>query len=52
MQKSTRDPQLKTRWENLIATLSERFSDGADMEVEGILYLIGLQASGKVHKRL
>lgn len=47
----TRDQELKIRWDKLIEFLSDRFSDGADVDVEGVLYLIGLQEYGKPHER-
>jgi hypothetical protein len=46
-----RDPELKIRWDKLIIQLTEQFSDGAEIEVEGILYLIGLQEYGKPHEK-
>ncbi|MCH1433853.1 MAG: hypothetical protein L7U54_06360 [Flavobacteriaceae bacterium] len=47
----TRDQELKMRWDMLIEFLSDRFSVGADVDVEGVLYLIGLQEYGKPHER-
>lgn len=47
-----RDSELKGRWEKLIDLLTEQFSEGAEIEVEGVLYLIGLQEFGKPHERL
>jgi hypothetical protein len=51
MEKEVRDPKLKARWEALIAQLSKRFSDADDVDVEGVLYLIGLQELGKFDQR-
>lgn len=51
MPRSAPPSKLKLRWEQLIQQLSDRFSDGDDLEVEGVLYLIGLQELGQVHKR-
>ena len=48
----TRDKKLKDRWEHLLTVLSERFSDGEPLDVEGILYLIGLQEFGQVHQKM
>ncbi len=46
-----RNTQLKARWEALINKLTDQFSDGESIDVEGILYLIGLQELGQLHKR-
>ena len=51
MQMSARDEQLKRRWEELIQRLSDDFSDAEELEMEGVLYLIGLQELGKIHDR-
>ena len=48
----SRDQQLKERWEELVAVLSDRFSDGEALDVEGILYLVGLQELGQVHRKM
>ena len=50
MQMSTRDELLKRRWEELIQRLSDTFSAEA-VEMEGVLYLIGLQELGKIHQQ-
>ena len=53
MQKSqTRDQKLKDRWDNLITVLSDRFSRGQPLEIEGVLYLVGLQELGQVHRKM
>ena len=43
----SRDTQLKERWEQVVQQLSERFSDGELLDLEGIIYLIGVQELGK-----
>jgi hypothetical protein len=48
----SRDQKLKERWEELVAVLSDRFSDGEALDVEGILYLVGLQELGQVHRKM
>lgn len=48
----SRDQKLKERWEELVAVLSDRFSDGEVLDVEGILYLVGLQELGQVHRKM
>lgn len=52
MQKaSSRNQDLKERWETLISLLTERFSETETIDIEGILYLIGIQELGQIHKR-
>ena len=41
-----RDDVLKSRWELLVRTLSDRFSDGEDLDLDGMLYLVGVQELG------
>ena len=48
----SRDKKLKDQWDRLIIFLSERFSDGEALDVEGVLYLIGLQELGQVHRNM
>ena len=45
----SRDIQLKERWESVVTILSNRFSEGEDLDLEGIIYLIGVQELGKIH---
>jgi len=52
MQKvTTRDQLLKDRWEKLVEVLTDKFSDGEPLDVEGMLYLIGLQELGQIHRK-
>jgi hypothetical protein len=46
----SRDTQLKERWENLVNKLSDQFSQGEDLDLDAIIYLIGVQELGKVHR--
>jgi hypothetical protein len=46
----SRDIQLKERWENLVQKLSNQFSQGEDLDLDAIIYLIGVQELGKVHR--
>ncbi len=46
----SRDIQLKERWENLVQILSNQFSQGEDLDLDAIIYLIGVQELGKVHR--
>jgi hypothetical protein len=45
----SRDIQLKERWEFLVTKLSDQFSQGEDLDLDAIIYLIGIQELGKVH---
>ena len=48
--KMSRDIQLKERWENLVTLLSDQFSQGEDLDLDAIIYLIGVQELGKIHE--
>ena len=37
-----RDEQLKERWGTLKTTLTERFAEGDDLDIDGIIYLVGV----------
>ena len=43
----SRDIQLKERWESVVTILSNKFADGETLDLEGIIYLIGVQELGK-----
>ncbi|MGC6479995.1 MAG: hypothetical protein ACON42_06440 [Flavobacteriaceae bacterium] len=51
IEKPNRDEELKQRWEILVDQLTDKFSDADALNVEGILYLIGLQELGKFQGR-
>lgn len=42
-----RDIQLKERWENVVSILSNQFSQGEDLDLDAIIYLIGVQEFGR-----
>lgn len=46
-----RDTQLKERWEILVAKLSAQFSDGDPMELDAIIYLVGVQELGQYQRK-
>ena len=46
----SRDIQLKERWEQLVSVLSDRFSQGEDLDLDAIIYLVGVQELGQVHR--
>lgn len=47
----SRDEQLKERWVFLVAKLSAQFSDGDPLELDGIVYLVGVQELGDFHRK-
>ncbi|WP_298245842.1 hypothetical protein [uncultured Christiangramia sp.] len=46
-----RDEQLKERWQELQNKLSNQFADGEILELDAIIYLIGVQELGQVHRK-
>lgn len=46
-----RDAELKERWEKVVTLLSERFADGDTLDLDGIIYLIGVQELGQLNRR-
>ena len=44
----SRDIQLKERWENVVQLLSTQFAEGDTLDLDAIIYLIGVQELGKV----
>ncbi len=47
----SRDEQLKLRWAEVEQKLSQQFADGEKLELDAIIYLIGLQELGQVHRK-
>lgn len=45
-----RDEQLKKNWQELVEKLSAQFADGDPLELDAIIYLIGVQELGQ-HQR-
>ena len=43
----SRDEQLKQRWELVVTKLSKQFSDGDLLDLDAIIYLIGVQELGQ-----
>jgi len=41
------DEQLKLKWNNIVENLSTKFADGDTLDVDAILYLIGVQELGQ-----
>jgi len=46
-----RDKELKTRWEILVKKLSDQFADGDQLDLDAIIYLVGVQEKSDVHAR-
>ena len=46
-----RDEQLKQRWELLQKQLSDQFADGEMLDLDAIIYLIGVQELGQLHRK-
>jgi len=46
----SRDEQLKQRWENVVQKLSTQFADGDILDLDAIIYLIGVQELGQLHR--
>ena len=46
-----RDKELKERWETLVQKLSNSFADGDDLDLDGIIYLVGVQELGQLHRK-
>lgn len=46
-----RDELLKERWELLQDKLSEQFAEGAPLDLDAIIYLVGLQELGQFHRK-
>lgn len=43
----SRDEQLKNRWNKVVEILSNQFADGETLDLDAIIYLIGVQELGK-----
>lgn len=46
-----RDEQLKERWGVLVTKLSNQFADGDELDLDAIIYLIGVQELGQIHRK-
>lgn len=45
-----RDALLKQQWEQLQQKLSDQFADGAPLDLDAIIYLVGVQELGQWHR--
>ena len=46
-----RDEKLKAHWELIVYKLSRQFGEGDTLELDAIIYLIGLQELGQLHRK-
>ncbi|HLS29428.1 MAG TPA: hypothetical protein VK021_01085 [Flavobacteriaceae bacterium] len=46
-----RDEELKERWQTLHRKLSDRFGDGESLDLDTIIYLIGVQELGQLNRK-
>lgn len=46
-----RDELLKERWDKLVTIISARFADGDPLDLDAIIYLIGLQEYGHFDRK-
>ncbi len=46
-----RDEQLKAQWESVVNLLSNRFADGEILDLDAIIYLVGLQELGQLRRK-
>ena len=46
-----RDEQLKNRWDKVVSLLSDRFADGDVLDLDSVIYLIGIQELGQLNRK-
>lgn len=46
-----RDEQLKARWDLVVNKLSNQFADGDTLDLDAIIYLIGVQELGQFDRK-
>lgn len=46
-----RDEQLKERWAQLQTKISNQFADGDLLDLDAIIYLVGVQELGQLHRK-
>ncbi len=47
----SRDQKLKEDWESLVSVLSNKFGDGETLQLDAIIYLIGVQELGQGYRK-
>tara|TARA_B100000768_G_C11282511_1_gene379491 strand:+ start:930 stop:1286 length:357 start_codon:yes stop_codon:yes gene_type:complete len=43
--------KLKNKWNEILIILSNKFNDGQDLDLEAVIYLIGLQEFGQIESK-
>jgi len=43
-----RDEELKIKWQEVVTLISKRFADGELLDLDAIIYIIGLQEKGNI----
>ena len=46
----SRDKQLRQRWNNIVKKLSTQFAEGDTLDLDAIIYIIGVQELGQLHR--
>jgi hypothetical protein len=46
-----RDEKLKQQWADVVKVLSDRFADGDPLDLDAIIYLVGVQELGQLHRK-
>lgn len=44
-----KEKSLKVKWDEIIKILSNKFNDGENLDIEAIIYLIGIQELGRIN---
>jgi len=44
-----RDEELKRQWDKVVVLLSNKFADGEELDLNAIIYIIGLQEKGNIN---
>lgn len=46
-----RDEELKKQWQEVVTIISKRFADGEQLDLDAIIYIIGLQEKGNINTK-
>lgn len=46
-----KNSNLKEKWTKVVGNLSTQFADGEELNMDGIIYLIGVQELGQGHRK-